>query len=66
MNKLLTRLPQKYYNRVKNLEAESGLIDNCKYIVTFADGWYWGYDYKTLPCKTLKEAMRFIKETEKR
>ena len=33
MNKLLIRLPQKYYNRVKNLEAESGLIDNCKYIV---------------------------------
>jgi len=66
MEKLLRRLPKKYHNRIQNFEPETGLIDKCKYIVTFADGWYWGHDYKTLPCKSVTEAIQFIRQAAKR
>ena len=61
--KLLQRLPRKYRNRVQDFSVEDGLIDNCKYILIFADGYTWdGYD--TLPCKSITEAVTFVREAE--
>ena len=33
MEKLFKRLPKKYHDRVDMLEAEDGLIDDCKYML---------------------------------
>ena len=64
MNKLLKRLPKKYHERVIDFTLEDGLIDNCKYILTFADGYTWN-GYETLPCKSITEAVAFVRESRK-
>ena len=62
--KLLQKLPKKYRDRVQDFTAENGLIDNCKYILVFTDGYTWN-GYETLPCKSIAEAVTFVRETEK-
>jgi len=62
--KLLQKLPKKYRNRVQDFTAEDGLIDDCKYILTFADGYTWN-GYESLPCKSISEAVTFVRETER-
>ena len=42
------------------IEAEAGLIDNCKYILYFADG-YSLNGYKTVPVRNIKEAKEYLK-----
>ena len=64
MNKLLKRLPKKYHERVIDFTLEDGLIDNCKYILTFADGYTWN-GYETLPCKSITETVAFVRESRK-
>ena len=45
------------------IERESGLIDDCKYMLYFKNGWNWmGYD--ALPVRTIKEAMEYINEAD--
>jgi hypothetical protein len=44
--KLLQKLPKKYRDRVQDFSVEYGLIDDCKYILVFTDGYTWnGCDY---------------------
>lgn len=61
---VLNKLPKKYHDRVQDFTAEDGLIDDCKYILVFTDGYTWD-GYESLPCKSIKEAIIFIKQAEK-
>lgn len=63
MEKLFKRLPKKYHERVDKLEAESGLIDDCKYMLYFKDGWGWHGEYDIVPVFSITEAIEFIKES---
>ena len=54
-------IPKKYQERVYSLEREYDLIDNCKYILYFMGGWSWA-GYGSLPVKSKKEALKFIKD----
>ena len=60
----LTWIPKKYQERAKSSEKESGLIDNCKYMLYFNENWCWSGDYWSIPVKSKKEALEFIKEAE--
>lgn len=60
--KLLKRLPKKYHARVKAFDAECGLIDDCKYMLYFVDGWQL-VDMETVPCRSVTEAVEFVKDS---
>ena len=64
--KELNWIPKKYRERVEKLERENGLIDDCKFMLYFNSNWCWDEDYWTLPVKSKKEALRFIKEARLR
>lgn len=66
MKQTLDWLPIKYRERVASLEAEPGLIDDCKYMLYFNDDWCWDEDYWALPVRSKREALRFIKEARLR
>lgn len=61
--KLLKRLPAKYHRLVKGIEAEDGLIDDCKYMLYFNDHVaLFGYDETySYPVKSISEAINVIK-----
>lgn len=59
-------LPEKYRERVASFERESGLIDDCKYMLYFDKDWCWSEDYWAIPVKSKKEALTFIKEARLR
>ena len=63
MDKLFKRLPKKYHERVESLEEEAGLIDDCKYMLYFKDGWKFHGEYESTPVRSITEAIRFIKES---
>ena len=48
---------QKYFG---SLEAEDGLIDDCKYMLYFAPGYAWEGEYPCMPVKSKKEALEFL------
>lgn len=59
---LLAHLSKKYHDRVKKLEYETGLIDNCRFVL------YWTDDYTdgevrggSYPVKSITEASFFVK-----
>ncbi len=54
------KVPKKYQNRFSSLEKESDLVDECKYMLYFADGWSYA-GYTSVPVKLKKEALEFIK-----
>lgn len=56
------KLPKKYQRFFGSLEAEDGLIDDCKYMLWFAPGYAWQGEYPCMPVKSKKEAIEFIKE----
>lgn len=62
LQKLLKSLPKKYHDRVKNIEAEDDLVDDCKYMLYFADEYIdedlFGSCY---PVKNISEAIKIIK-----
>lgn len=62
--KLLKRLPKKYHKFVRDIKAESGLVENCKYMLYFNDNVsLYGYeDMFAYPVKSLTEAVEIIKE----
>lgn len=64
---LLKRLPKKYHERVGSIEEESGLIDDCKYIITTAEGWYFERfeNLDSIPVRSITEAIRYFKNSEK-
>lgn len=57
---LFERLPKKHHNRVKAFYLENGLIDDCKYMLEFAEGFNW-HEEDSLPCKSVTEAITYIK-----
>lgn len=61
----LSFIPKKYRERVSKIEVGFGLIDNCKYLLYFNDNWSW-YDICCVPVKSKKEALEFIKESERK
>ena len=46
------------------IEREDGLIDDCKYMLYFADGWSIYGGNTCMPCKSIKEAMEYVKEAD--
>ena len=58
---LLKRLPKKYHERVKDLEEEVGLIDDCKFILTLKEPYCFEDGGLTFPCRNYKEAIEMIK-----
>lgn len=62
----LAWVPEKYRERVASLEAEDGLIDDCKYMLYFNQDWCWSEDYWALPVRSKREALRFIEEARPR
>ena len=63
--KLLRRLPKKYWDRIYDFSPEDDLIDGCKYLLTL-DDCYSSLDYESIPCKSITEAIEFIKLATKR
>lgn len=57
-------IPKKYQERVRSLEIEYDLIDNCKYMLYFECGWSWD-GWHCLPVKSKKEALQFIKDADR-
>ena len=62
----LNWIPKKYQERVRCIEREDGLIDDCKYMLYFNEDWCWSEDYWTIPVRNKKEALQFIKEARLR
>ena len=63
---LLKRLPKKYHDRVIGMEAESDLVDDCKWMLYFTEEYtddnMYGSDY---PVRNFSEAISIIKSLEK-
>ena len=61
------KVPKEYQKYFGKLEAEGGLIDNCKYMLYFAEGYAYMGEYPILPVKSKREAIEFLKlgEVEK-
>lgn len=64
-NILLNKIPKKYHERIERIEKEDGLIDGCKYMVYFADGWKYNGDFTSVPARNIKEIIYFAKGCEK-
>lgn len=62
---LFKRLPKKYHERVEDLEEEIGLVDDCKFIITLKNSYYFEDGGITFPCRNYKEAIYMIKTTIK-
>lgn len=63
MAKVTLNLPKKYLERFDHLWSESGLTDNCKYILYLKENWYaWADGENSFPIRTKKEALNIIKE----
>lgn len=56
------KIPKKYQKFFGKLEEEGGLIDDCKYMLYFAEGYAYLGEYPVLPVKSKKEALEFLKE----
>lgn len=57
------KIPKKYQERFEALEQANDLIDECKYLLYFANG--WGFDDEPLcycvPVRSKKEALEYLK-----
>ena len=65
LERLLRTLPKKYHDRVRNLEAEEDLIDDCKYMLTWTDRYTdMGEEGRgsCFPVKSVAEAAKYVKE----
>ena len=59
------KVPKKYQEYFDRLEAEAGLIDDCKYMLYLKSGYaLWG-EFSCFPVKSKKEALEFLKQVEK-
>lgn len=54
-------VPKKYSKYFGKLESEDGLIDDCKYMLYFAEGYAYMGEYPIMPCTSKKEALEFLK-----
>lgn len=61
------KVPKKYQERFCKLETESNLIDNCKYLLYYADGWGYCMGYNDIcsciPVRNKSEALEFLKDS---
>lgn len=62
----MMKIPSYLQERFGSLEAEEGLIDDCKYILELADGWQFEDGGKTLPVRSKKEAIEFLKTARRK
>lgn len=60
--KVSLNVPEKYQKYFGSLEREDGLIDDCPYMLYFAEGYAWEGEYPCLPVKSKREALEFIKQ----
>ena len=65
MNNLKDKLPKGLRERVRELVAEDGLIDNCRYMLYLNDGWKFVEGGMSLPIRSIKEAISFLNDAEK-
>ena len=61
LERLLKRLPLKYHKAVEDFEEESGLIDNCKYMLYIKEDYTLIHGETSFPCKSISEAIYFMK-----
>lgn len=54
-------VPKKYQKYFGSLEREGGLIDDCPYMLYFADGYAYMGEYPIMPVKSKKEALEFLR-----
>lgn len=54
-------VPKKYQKYFGSLEREGGLIDDCPYMLYFADGYAYMGEYPCMPVKSKKEAIEFLR-----
>lgn len=62
--KVELKVPEKYKKYFGSLEAEDGLIDDCKYMLYFAPGYAYMGEYPCMPVLSKKEALEFLKYAE--
>lgn len=58
------KVPKKYQKYFGSLEAEGGLIDDCKYMLYFADGYAAYGEYPCFPVASKKEALEILSTGE--
>ena len=56
------KVPNKYEKVFDRLEEDGDLIDDCKYMLSFKEGYAWMGEYWAVPVKSKKEALQFIRE----
>ena len=62
--KLLERLPKKYHDRVDDLQNDIDLVDGCKYMLYYTDGYTDGECAGSCyPVRSISEAVDFIKNS---
>lgn len=55
-------VPNKYKHMFDRLEKEDGLIDDCKYMLYFKDGYAYMGEYPIFPVRSKKEALEFLRQ----
>ena len=63
--KLLKRLSKKYHDRVKSLEPESDLVDDCKFMLYLNDRWIFSDGGQSIPVKSVTEAIEWVQKAYK-
>ena len=59
--KVELNVPKKYQHMFGSLERESGLIDDCPYMLYFAPGYAAEGEYPCMPVKSKKEAIEWLR-----
>lgn len=62
--KVELKVSEKYKKYFKSLEEEGDLIDDCKYMLYFAEGYAYMGEYPCMPVKSKQEALEFLKYGE--
>lgn len=52
-------IPDMYQERVKSIRTEDGLINGCKYVLTFSRGWAWD-GYGVVPAYDEKDIIYYL------
>ena len=58
------KIPKKYQNKISSIEAEGGLIDDCKYMVYLLEGYEHPIFGDSFPIVGGKELAEFMEEVE--
>ena len=56
------KIPKKHQNKIKSIEKESGLIDDCKYMVYLKEGIEHDVFGDSFPIKNGKELQEIMSE----